>query len=125
MMRVSVPVSVGELVDKIIKLARIPQGPGRSNVAHELGSLQEVYSSLALAEDVVSPLRDSLREVNLRLWEIEDDIRTCERRGEFSDHFIELARAVYVTNDARAALKRQLNACVGSEFREEKYYSDS
>ena len=129
MTRVLVPVSVGELVDKItileIKLVHIPQGVGRSNVLHELSALREVYSSLALSEDLVSPLRDSLREVNSRLWDIEDDIRICERDGVFSDRFIELARSVYLTNDKRAEIKRQLNDCVGSEFREEKYYSES
>jgi len=124
-----IPVSVGELIDKItilkIKRERIADAAKQQNIEHELVALMHVvqqqqlgYPSGALAE-----LGEQLSGVNLQLWRIEDAIRECERLGDFGARFIELARAVYHRNDERAELKRQINALCGSELVEEKSYA--
>ena len=125
---VSVSVSIGELMDKMtileIKSVHIPAGAGRENVMRELSILRSAYDSLGLDSSVMDSLWSELRDVNMRLWTIEDEIRGFERRGEFLEDFIELARSVYLTNDIRADIKRRINDSVGSSLREEKYYSD-
>lgn len=109
-MPVQVPVSVGELLDKLtilaIKLQRIDDAAKRVNIAREQEELET-----------------ELRRVNEQLWEIEDSIREHERQQRFDAAFIALARAVYRTNDQRADLKRRINALVGSELVEEKSYA--
>lgn len=120
---ITIPVSLGELIDKItileIKAERI-EGPAKANVAQELAWLNERLEQADLAID--ADLRRQLREVNLKLWTIEDDIRDRERQQDFGAAFIALARAVYRTNDERAALKRRLNERHGSALVEEKSY---
>ena len=126
-MLIHVPVSWGELLDKItileIKAERIADPAKIANVSKELAALSrtrdQAGADLALVADAV----DGLRRVNEALWEIEDDIRDCERRDDFGERFIALARAVYRTNDKRAALKRQINDALGSELVEEKSYA--
>ena len=124
-----IPVSVGELIDKItilkIKRERIADAAKQQNIEREIAMLMHVvqqqqlgYPSGALAE-----LGEQLSGVNLQLWTIEDAIRQCERQGDFGARFIELARAVYHRNDERAVLKRQINAMCGSELVEEKSYA--
>lgn len=119
-----IPVSIGELIDKItileLKQAHL-QGDALLHVARELRLLQEVAATAGLIPDPV--LLQELREVNGALWEIEDAIRDHERRGDFGAGFIALARAVYRTNDRRAELKRSLNARHGSLLIEEKSYT--
>jgi hypothetical protein len=118
-----VPVSWGELLDKItilqIKQERLADDAKRANIAVELAALLDVAAG-AMAR-VAAPLAE-LKAINETLWEIEDDIRDKERAGEFDARFIELARAVYVTNDRRAAVKRQINQALGSALVEEKSY---
>jgi len=120
-----VPVSLGELIDKItileIKAQRL-EGPALANVRKELELLQAVLADANLSLD--SALVEQLREVNRSLWSIEDEIREQERRSDFGPTFIALARAVYRTNDRRAALKRSLNERHGSALIEEKSYCD-
>lgn len=120
-----VPVSWGELVDKItilqIKSERIADRAARANVARELISLSRVAGE-AIGE--VTPLIDQLRAVNEELWEIEDKIREREAEGDFGQRFIQLARAVYKKNDLRAAIKRRINDALGSELVEEKSYAN-
>jgi hypothetical protein len=120
-----VPVSLGELIDKItileIKAQRL-EGPAVANVRRELELLNAVLADADLSPDPA--LVEQLREVNRSLWTIEDEIREQERRGDFGPAFIALARAVYRTNDHRAALKRSLNERHGSALIEEKSYSD-
>lgn len=120
---IDIPVSVGELVDKItileIKLERI-EGKGQINVARELTWLVERLTQSGLLID--TELRRQLAEVNRRLWTIEDDIRERERQQDFGPDFIALARAVYRTNDQRAAIKRRLNERHASALIEEKSY---
>jgi hypothetical protein len=127
-MTVQVPVSVGELLDKIsileIKLERIADPGKRANVANELTALTEVRDASLTITAPMQAACDSLREVNEALWEIEDAIRDKERERQFDQQFIELARSVYRTNDRRAALKRELNAMTGSALIEEKSYAD-
>lgn len=125
---IQVPVSVGELLDKIsileIKHARIGDGDKRENVARELNALREVRDRSVPTSPAVATLCARLREVNEALWEIEDDIRAQEREQRFDSEFIHLARSVYRTNDQRAALKRELNELTGSALVEEKSYAD-
>ena len=82
--------------------------------------LAEAYETLDAV--AITPLRESLRIVNETLWTIEDDIRSCERKGDFGAAFVALARAVYKTNDERARLKRAINVALGSRLVEEKSY---
>jgi hypothetical protein len=124
----SVPVSWGELLDKItileIKEERIADPAARSNVRRELGLLRAIAAP-ALEEPAATRLLATLRRINERLWDIEDDIRRKEAQADFGPAFIALARAVYKTNDQRAALKKELNGLLNSELVEEKSYAPS
>ena len=119
------PVSWGELLDKItileIKADRIADPAARANVGRELALLREVAAPV-LPQPGLAPLVEDLRRVNGALWRIEDDIRAKEAAAQFDSGFIKLARSVYLTNDERAALKREINALLGSELVEEKYH---
>jgi hypothetical protein len=125
-----VPVSPGELIDKItilrIKAARIADGAKLANVRHELEVLERTWHASPYAgagpEKDVTAETAALEAVNARLWEIEDDIRDKERARAFDARFIELARSVYVENDERARLKRRINEKLGSAIVEEKSY---
>ncbi len=118
-----VPVSWGELLDKlsIVERDRISAPAARANVAAELEAVRTVATP-ALATAQVAADLDELREVNRRLWDIEDAIRAEEAAGRFGGAFIALARAVYGTDDRRAAVKRRLNQRLGSVLVEEKSY---
>ncbi|WGI20605.1 DUF6165 family protein [Amylibacter sp. IMCC11727] len=122
------PISPGELLDKLtiltIKLENITDATKRANVQVEHSLLSKVADEGIPKSDEISALNASLLAVNKELWDIEDDIRDCERAGDFGDEFIRLARAVYVTNDKRADLKKQINLALGSEIVEEKSYAD-
>lgn len=122
-----VPVSWGELLDKIsilqIKRARITRPDALRNVETEHNLLGSIGAT-ALERRDVTALFDELRSVNEALWDIEDAIREEEAEARFGSTFIELARSVYRRNDERAALKRQINALMGSELVEEKSYAD-
>src|SRR5882724_7225104 len=125
---IKVPVSPGELLDKItilrIKSQRMSDAQKLHNVRLELEALQGTWSSSAFAAfDIEADVR-ALMTVNERLWVIEDEIRDKERAQTFDAEFIRLARAVYVENDERAAIKRRINAKLGSTIVEEKSYSD-
>lgn len=119
------PVSWGELLDKItileIKAIRISDTAARANVDRELVLLREVAAPV-LPQPDLSVLVASLRRVNLELWQIEDDIRAKEATAQFDAEFIALARSVYLKNDQRAALKRDINTLLQSELVEEKYH---
>lgn len=128
MHNIKVPVSPGEVLDKItileIKSERISDPEKVQNVKAELALLQETWNENIRETREIQSLRAQLKEINEQLWEIEDDIRDKERAGEFDDRFIELARAVYVTNDKRSRVKKELNLHLGSEIIEEKSYQD-
>jgi hypothetical protein len=129
-MLIEAPISLGELIDKItileIKAANITDDGKLKNVRHELNVLAQKVASLLDAAGVekLAPLKTALKAINQELWVIEDDIRECEYAKDFSDTFIQLARAVYVTNDKRAKVKKDINLAFGSELIEEKSYKD-
>jgi len=127
-MIISVPVSVGEVVDKVtileIKSARISDKAKVANVKAELDALRPLVSGGVFDSAELVELTDGLRAVNGELWDIEDNIRAEEAAGRFGDRFVELARAVYVTNDRRAELKKKINLATGSQLVEEKSYED-
>jgi hypothetical protein len=122
-----IPVSWGELLDKIsileIKAARIAAPAALANVRAELSLLAAVARPALDAHPATVPVLGALKNVNETLWDIEDRIREHERDGDFGAGFIELARAVYRTNDERGRLKRRLNELLGSALVEEKHYS--
>lgn len=123
---IPVPISPGELLDKIsileIKSERIGDPDKRANVEREFDLLTGLWHAAALETAQVTEMRAELKSLNEALWEIEDEIRECEREGDFGDRFVELARGVYKTNDRRAALKRRINEALGSTILEEKSY---
>jgi hypothetical protein len=126
MNEIKVPVSPGELLDKItilrIKSRRMSDPNKLRNVRLELDALQGTWTSSAYAGVDIDADVDALMTVNERLWVIEDDIRDKERAQAFDAEFIRLARAVYVENDERAAIKRRINLKLGSTIVEEKSY---
>ena len=127
-MLVRVPVSVGELLDKIsilrIKTQRIADAAKVANVQKELDALDAEVAAMDVERGLVEGFLEELEEINGELWVIEDDIRACEARQDFGEEFIRLARAVYRTNDVRAKIKKRANEATGSELTEEKSYVD-
>lgn len=122
-----VPVSIGEALDKItileIKDSIIKDESKLKNVRAELKALRDtIDQELGALDPSVQRMVESLREVNRKLWDVEDEIRNCESASDFGDTFVQLARSVYVTNDERAAIKKQINEALGSALVEEKSY---
>lgn len=128
MEQILVPVSPGELLDKItileIKSERMTDATKLDNVRRELELLTGTWAESVREDETVTRVHAELKRINEALWVIEDDIREKERKREFDDEFIRLARSVYVTNDQRAEAKKVLNAHLGSEIVEEKSYKD-
>jgi hypothetical protein len=125
---IRVPISPGELIDKItileIKSERMTDAKKVANVRHELSLLLATWKDSAFARIDITGEWSALKEINGKLWVVEDDIRDKERAQQFDARFIELARAVYVINDERAAVKRKINEKLGSKIVEEKSYAD-
>jgi uncharacterized protein YukE len=123
-----VPISPGELLDKItilrIKSARMTDAVKLANVRAELSQLEATWHGSGAAIAAVAADERELERVNAALWDIEDKIRDKERAGAFDQEFIELARAVYITNDERAAAKKRINLTLGSRIVEEKSYAE-
>ena len=128
MNEIQIPISPGELLDKItilqIKAERISDPVKVANVKTELEMLTRVWDEAVEADADITALTAELKSINESLWEIEDDIRDEERNKRFGDRFIELARAVYVTNDERANAKKKVNLHLNSTIVEEKSYQD-
>lgn len=128
MSEILVPVSFGELLDKIailqIKSERITNADKLVNVRKELDALSAIWLEHAAAQVHLVELRAALKAVNERLWQIEDAIRDCERSQSFDVEFVRLARAVYFENDDRARIKREINLALGSAYVEEKSYQE-
>lgn len=124
---ITVEVSPGEMIDKItileIKTERISDPAKVRNVRIELETLTSARDRAVPGSKELDALTAGLKGVNVELWEIEDEIRDCERAKDFGSRFIELARAVYHTNDKRSVLKRQINELLGSRIIEEKSYA--
>lgn len=125
---IQVPVSFGELIDKItileIKSRQIADPAKLVNVRNELDQLNATWAAHAASKTDITDERARLLAVNEALWEIEDRIRLKEKAQAFDAEFIELARAVYFRNDERAAVKREINVKLGSQLVEEKSYQD-
>jgi len=123
-----VPISWGELIDKItileIKEVKITSNNALDNIRKELGFLSDIVSNSKGVYDAISLLKNELKEVNLNLWQVEDEIRDKEYSQEFDEQFIRLARSVYRLNDDRANLKKKINETLFSELKEEKSYKN-
>ena len=128
MSEIQVPVSFGELLDKIailqIKSERMSDPAKLANVRKELDALDRTWAAHPAAKTDIAGLRAALKAVNERLWVIEDDIRIKEKAQAFDAEFVRLARAVYFENDERARIKKDINLALGSAYVEEKSYQD-
>lgn len=126
MTQIAVPLSHGELIDKLtileIKSERISDPAKLKNIHNELDALNAAWRADPAAAIDITEARSRLKAINQSLWEIEDEIRIKEKAQAFDARFIELARAVYVTNDQRAEVKREINEKLGSTLVEEKSY---
>lgn len=125
---VTAEISYGELIDKItilrIKSERITNEEKLKNVHTELSSLQETFNKYIGNRPDIANLQTLLQHINETLWDIEDAIRIKERNKEFDDEFIAIARSVYITNDKRCAIKKQIDIILGSRLTEEKSYEE-
>jgi hypothetical protein len=123
-----IPISWGELVDKItileIKQINIKSLNALTNINKEHSYLNEIIENQTGLAELIKELKIQLLDINKRLWQVEDDIRDKELRQEFDAKFIELARRVYRLNDERAKLKKTINQTLNSELVEEKSYKD-
>ena len=126
-MLINTPISLGELVDKIsiltIKKKNISDSIKVQHVNKELEFLQKTLKKY-ISEDEINEFLLKLVNINSKLWDIEDDIRECERKKSFDQTFIDLARSVYFTNDERAKVKNDINKTFGSELVEVKSYEE-
>ena len=126
-MLINTPISLGELVDKIsilmIKKKNISDSIKLQHVNKELEFLQKTLKKY-ISEDKINEFLLKLVNINSKLWDIEDDIRECERKKLFGQSFIDLARSVYFTNDERAKIKNDINKTFGSELVEVKSYEE-
>lgn len=127
MAEVTVPVPPGELIDKItileIKSERISDARKLQNIRFELRTLRQAWNGSPAGAANLAFQTSRLKAINEKLWDIEDRIRVKESTRSFDDEFIELARSVYLTNDERAAVKREINELLGSKLIEEKSYA--
>ncbi|MDC0937679.1 DUF6165 family protein [Pelagibacteraceae bacterium] len=119
-------ISAGELVDKItileIKKAKISNKDKLNNIDKELSSLNETIKKFIPDETIITKFKHDLKQINLKLWDIEDEKRMSEKNNDFGDKFIELARNVYKFNDKRAEIKLSINNVLGSNIKEVKSY---
>jgi len=126
--QINTPISPGELVDKItileIKKEFIVDNNKLKNINYEYNLLMKIYNDGVSKTDGVDVLKTKLKNINLSLWKIEDDIRDCERDKIFDNTFVELARSVYFTNDKRSKVKLEINLLLNSSLVEEKSYKD-
>ena len=126
--QILVPVSPGEVIDKItileIKREFILDKDKLVNINHEFNLLMDIFNSNFSDAQGINELKNELKEINLALWKIEDDIRDCERSNKFDQMFIDLARSVYITNDKRSKVKMKINLLLNSDLIEEKSYKD-
>jgi len=126
-----IEVSNGEIIDKYtilaIKLVEIKDQNKLKNIQHEYEVLTPVVDHIYAEvsdKDELKELHNNLLDINKKLWKIEDDIRECERAKDFGETFVELARAVYFTNDDRSVVKKDINTLTGSDLVEEKSYEN-
>jgi hypothetical protein len=121
-----IPISWGELLDKItileIKLEKLTSKSALGNVMREFAQLRSISNTNISKTTEAVQLEIELKQINQKLWDIEDKIRAKEKNNAFDDEFIQLARSVYVTNDERSRIKKKINEVLGSELAEEKLY---
>ena len=121
-------ISPGELLDKIsileIKIEKIKDKSIQDEIKKEYKILKEIQNSSIKMEDEIKDLFKSIKEINLKLWDIENKLRTCEKNKDFGKNFIELAREVYFNNDKRSKIKSKMNKVLGSYIREVKEYAN-
>lgn len=126
MSHILIPVAYGELIDKLtileIKHERLTDEDQRANVARELALLRQTWASDSKSTIAIDDLHAQLRAINAKLWDIEEGKRAAERAQRFDAEFVRLARAVYLDNDQRARIKREINQRLGSSLIEEKSY---
>ena len=119
-------ISAGELLDKIsileIKLEKIEDKNNLKEIKKEYKILQKIQNSSIKFDDKIKKLFNSIKKVNVKLWNVEDKLRICEKNKDFSKNFIELAREVYFNNDKRSKIKSEINKILGSNIREVKQY---
>jgi len=125
-MEIKIPVSVGELVDKItileIKTKNVNEAGKSKNIENELSKLNLIYADLRNKK--LDSYYEELKTINEKLWNIEDEIRILEKNKNFGTEFIELARSVYITNDKRFDVKSKINSLYDSNIVEEKLYEE-
>ncbi len=125
---IQVPVSFGELLDKIsilqIKSERISDPGKLANIRAELSALERTWMAHPAGVKDIAKLRAELKDINEQLWEIEDNVRLKDKANAFDDEFVALARSVYQKNDERARIKKDINLALGSVYVEEKSYKD-
>ena len=128
MNKINVETSVGELIDKMtileIKKEKISDEKSLSIIDKEYSSLQVTLQKDVKINDEIKKLWNELKKINLKLWEIEDKIRLCEKNKKFDEKFVELARSVYKSNDIRSKLKLKINQLTGSNLQEVKQYTE-
>ena len=121
-------ISAGELLDKIsileIKLDKIKNKNSQEEINKEYKVLKEVKNLNINLTEKVKQLCEEIKEVNLNLWNIEDELRICEKRKDFGEKFTELARGVYLNNDKRSKIKSEINKILGSNIKEIKLYAN-
>ena len=126
--KISTEISPGELLDKLsileIKLEKIQDKEKREEINKEYAILKKTQNSYIKSDKNLDKLFENLKKVNIKLWNVEDQIRVCEKNKEFSEKFIQLARDVYFCNDERAKIKLEINKTLKSNIREVKQYSD-
>ena len=119
-------ISAGELLDKIsileIKLEKIEDKNNREEIKKEYKILKEIQNSSIKFDDKIKELFNSIKVINIRLWNVEDELRVCEKNKDFGKNFINLAREVYFNNDKRSKIKSEINKILGSNIREVKQY---
>ena len=119
-------ISAGELLDKIsileIKLEKIKDKNNREEIKKEYKILKEIQNSSIKFDDKIKELFNSIKVINIRLWNVEDELRVCEKNKDFGKNFIDLAREVYFNNDKRSKIKSEINKRLGSNIREVKQY---
>ena len=127
-MIINVPTSLGELIDKIsilkIKNKNITNEQKLLHVQKELSELKSILDNSSIEQDKINPYLEEMMDVNTKLWDIEDQIRECEKNNNFNEKFIDLARSVYKNNDIRSKIKLKINEKFGSHIVEVKSYQD-
>ena len=126
--KISSEISAGELLDKMsileIKMDKIKDADGLNEVNKEYSILKQVRDSHIEFSEEIKKLYADIKKINLKLWNIEDEIRICEKKKDFGDNFINLARNVYLNNDKRSKIKSEINKLLSSNIKEIKQYAD-